>query len=92
VPGDERPVSIADGAHTVIRRLSPGLGPHDIPSGTVWYLAQQPSGQNCGSVVYNLDEFNQTTVESWVAGLRQILTSAVRKPDQDWRLLAGPAS
>jgi hypothetical protein len=55
VPGDEIPVPIADGAYTVIRRLSQGPEHHDIPSGTVWHLAQLPSGQNQGSVLYNLD-------------------------------------
>ena len=86
VPGDELPITIADGAYSVPRQLSQGPGHHDIPSGMVWNLAQVPSGQNCGGVLYNLDEFNESTVDDWVARLRHILTTAVRNPDQDWRL------
>jgi len=41
-------------------------------------------------VLFNLDEFDESTVASWGAELRQILTGAVREPDRDWRLLAGP--
>jgi uncharacterized protein (DUF2252 family) len=43
-------------------------------------------------VLFNLDEFDESTVAGWAAGLRRILASAVREPDRDWRLLAGPAS
>ena len=36
---------------------------------------------------YNLDEFEQSTVQGWSTGLKQILASAARDPDQDWRQL-----
>ena len=37
-------------------------------------------------MLFNLDEFDESTVAGWAADLRRILTSAVRDPDQDWRL------
>jgi hypothetical protein len=36
-------------------------------------------------------EFDESTVAGWGAGLQRILAGAVREPDPDWRLLAGPA-
>jgi hypothetical protein len=38
-------------------------------------------------VHFNLDEFEASTPEGWTAGLKRILASAVRDPDQDWRQL-----
>jgi uncharacterized protein (DUF2252 family) len=58
----------------------------------VWNLSVRPSGQLYGGVLFNLDEFDESTVAGWAAGLRRILAAAVREPDRDWRLLAGPAS
>jgi hypothetical protein len=43
-------------------------------------------------VPFKLDEFDEGTVQDRVAELRRILTGAVREPDRDRRLLAGPAS
>ena len=63
----------------------------DIPSGMVWNL-YQPSGELYGGVLFNLDEFDESTVAGWAAELQRILTGAVREPDRDWRLLAGPTS
>jgi hypothetical protein len=37
--------------------------------------------------LFNLDEFDESTVQGLTAGLRQVLTSAVDEPDRDWRLL-----
>jgi hypothetical protein len=91
-PGDDAVLPIADGARMVVRRLSQGPEHHDIPSGTVWNLSGELSGELWGGVLYNLDEFDESTVEGWAADLRRILTGAVREPDRDWRLLAGPAS
>jgi uncharacterized protein (DUF2252 family) len=42
-------------------------------------------------VLFNLDEFDESTVAGWTAELRRILAGAVREPARDWRLLAGPA-
>jgi condensation enzyme len=84
--------SIAEGARGVIDQTLQGSEVHDIPSGTVWNLSARPSGELNGDVLFNLDEFDESTVAGWAAGLRQILAGAVREPDRDWRLLAGPAS
>jgi condensation enzyme len=83
---------IAEGARTVTERALEGQEVHDIPSGTVWNLYPRPSGELDGEVLYNLDEFDESTVAGWTAGLRRILAGAVREPDRDWRQLAGPAS
>jgi hypothetical protein len=53
----------------------------------VWNLNVEPSGKLYGSVLFNQDEFDESTVQGWAADLRQILTSAVRNPDQDWTAL-----
>jgi len=61
---------------------------HDLPGGgTVWYLSVEPGGPLHGSVQFNLDEFEASTAQGWTAGLNQILASAVRDPDLDWRQL-----
>jgi hypothetical protein len=65
---------------------------HDIPSGTVWNLYAEPSGELHGSVLFNRDEFDESTVAGWAADLRRILAGAIREPDGDWRLLPGPSS
>src|SRR6266487_2552883 len=83
--------TIAGGAQVVSERLLQHEGVHDIPSGTVWNLSVKPSGELSGGVLFNLDEFDQSTVQHWSAQLRQILTRAIEDPDQDWRLLASPA-
>jgi condensation enzyme len=83
---------IADGARGVIDQTLQGSEVHDIPSGTVWNLSARQSGELNGDVLFNLDEFDESTVVGWAAGLRRILAGAVREPDRDWRLLAGPAA
>jgi condensation enzyme len=86
--GDDAALPIAEGARAVSRQALPGAAEHhDIPSGTVWNLYTEPSGGLNGSVLFNRDEFDEATVAGWSAGLRRILTGAVREPDQDWRLL-----
>jgi hypothetical protein len=89
-PDDYAVLPIAEGARTVSKQLSRGPEHHDIPSGTVWTLSAELSGELTGGVLFNLDEFDESTVQGWTAELRRILTGAVRDPDQDWRLLAGP--
>jgi condensation enzyme len=81
---------IAEGARGANARLSEGSEVHDIPSGVVWNLSVRPSGELYGGVLFNLDEFDESTVAGWGAELRRILTGAVRQPDRDWRLLARP--
>ena len=62
-------------------------GARDIPSGMVWNLDLPPSGALSGSVLFNRDEFDESTVAGWAADLRRILASAVHDPDQDWKTL-----
>jgi condensation enzyme len=90
--GDDPTFAIAEGARWASDRMLQGSEVRDIPSGMVWNLAPQPSGELNGGVLFNLDEFDESTVAGWSAGLRRILAGAVREPDRDWRLLAGPAS
>jgi NRPS condensation-like uncharacterized protein len=90
--GDDPVFPIAEGARAVSERLSQRSEHQDIPSGAVWYLSAEPSGELNGSVQFNLDEFDESTVAGWSAELRRILADAVREPDRDWRLLSGPAS
>jgi hypothetical protein len=53
----------------------------------VWYLGAQRDGTLSGGVHYNLDEFDESTAQSWSTGLKEILTKAVREPDKNWREL-----
>jgi condensation enzyme len=78
---------IADGAREVHQYLLEESRHHDIPTGLVWGLTPTPDGGICSGVLFNPDEFDESTVAGWAAGLRQILTSAVRDPDQDWKTL-----
>jgi condensation enzyme len=90
--GEDRTFTIAEGAQWAGDGTLEAEEVHDIPSGTVWNLTARASGELHGGVLFNRDEFDESTVAGWAAGLRQILADAVREPDQDWRLLAGPAS
>jgi non-ribosomal peptide synthetase component F len=83
----EMTLPIAEGAKEVREVLLEEEESSDIPSGTVWYLNTKPDGAVSGSVHYNLDEFEESTVKSWTAGFKRILASAVRDPSQDWRQL-----
>jgi hypothetical protein len=83
----EMTLPIAEGAKEIGEQLLEEAVSHDIPSGTMWYLSTQPDGALSGGVHFNLDEFEKSTAEGWTAGLKRILASAVRDPDQDWRRL-----
>jgi condensation enzyme len=78
---------IADGAREIHERLLQEPEHPDVPSGMVWNLDVMPSGALTGSVLFNLDEFDESTVAAWAADFRRILTGAVSAPDQDWRML-----
>jgi hypothetical protein len=81
---------IAEGAKGLDERLPQDAETetHDLPGGgTVWYLSMEPDGALHGLVQFNLDEFEASTAQGWTAGLKQILASAVRDPDLDWRQL-----
>ena len=86
-PYGELTLPIAEEAKEVGERLLQEAVTHDVPSGTVWNLGVEPSGEMNGGVLFNLDEFEESTVQGWTAGLKRILASAVRDPDQDWRQL-----
>ena len=60
---------------------------HGVPGGTEWYLGPASGGARYGGMHFNRDEFEESTVVSWSAGLTRILANAVRDPDQDWRQL-----
>jgi len=70
-----------------IRCLSRRNGSSRSTSGQHSGKSVEPSGSLCGSVLFNLDEFDDATVAGWAADLLRILTSAVSEPDRDWKLL-----
>jgi hypothetical protein len=85
---EDRVFPIAEGAREVeVLGHDDEDGQRDIPSGVVWNLDLPPSGALSGSVLFNLDEFDEVTVARWAAGLQRILTNAVCRPDQDWKTL-----
>ncbi len=61
-------------------------GQRNIPSGTVWF-ADWPSDGTLSGGMFNLEEFEESTVAGWTADLRRILASAVRDPGQNWKTL-----
>jgi condensation enzyme len=90
--GDENILPIAESSRDIGDWMVEGSEVHDIPTGVVWNLTMRPSGELRGGVLYNLDEFDASTVVGWAASLRRILAGAVREPDRDWRTLVGLAS
>jgi len=83
----EMTLPIAEGAKETDEVLLEETESSDILSGTEWHLTALPNGALSGGVHYNLDEFAASTVQSWTAGFKRILASAVRGPGQDWRQL-----
>jgi len=84
--GDALP--IAEGATGLPERQLQDEETHDLPGGgTVWYLSMAPDGAMHGLVQYNLDEFKASTVQGWTDEFKQIIASAVRDPNLDWRQL-----
>ena len=83
----EMTLPIAEGAKEIDEVLLEETKSSDIPSGTVWHMNTQPDGSVSGGVHFNLEEHEASTMEGWTAGLKRILASAVRDPDQDWRQL-----
>jgi hypothetical protein len=49
----------------------------EAEAGTIRYLDVTSSGELSSGVLFNLDEFDESTIEGWAADLQQILTSAV---------------
>ncbi len=83
----EMTLPIAEGAKEIDEVLLEEAESSDILGGTEWHLNTQPDGALSGAMHYNLDEFELSTVQGWSTGLKQILASAARDPDQDWRQL-----
>jgi condensation enzyme len=85
--GDELILPIGEEAREIEVRVLEDDGHRDVPSGMVWNLDLPSSGVLSSGVLFNLDEFNESTVAGWAAALARILASAVRDPDQDWKTL-----
>jgi len=84
---DDTDVPIAEGARKIYDRLEETSEPGDIPSGMVWNLSMMLTGELGGGVIFNPEEFDESTVAGWAAGLRRILAGAVADPDVDWKTL-----
>jgi non-ribosomal peptide synthetase component F len=78
---------IAEGAREIHERLLQEPEHPDIPTGMVWNLDVMPSGDLSAGVLYNLDEFDESTAAGWGADYRRIVTGGVSEPDSDWRTL-----
>jgi len=85
--GEELILPIADGARPIAVRWRDEDGPRDIPSGTVWFVDVPAAGALTGVVMFNLEEFDESTVVGWATDLQRILAGAVGDPDQDWKTL-----
>jgi hypothetical protein len=78
---------IAEGAREIHERLLQEPEHPDIPTGMVWNLDVMPTGALSGGVLFNPDEFDQSTAARWATDFRRILTSAASEPDKNWRTL-----
>lgn len=78
---------IADGAREERLHMLSESSHHDIPTGMVWGLTPTSGGSVSSGVLFNPDEFDESTAAGWAGDLRRILTNAVRDPDQDWKAL-----
>jgi len=85
--GQDLVFPIAEGARQIKVRWLEEDGQRDIPSGTVWFVDWPSDGTLSGGIMFNLEEFEESTVAGWTADLRRILASAVRDPDQSWKAL-----
>ncbi|HEY2552299.1 MAG TPA: hypothetical protein VGI64_17160, partial [Streptosporangiaceae bacterium] len=85
--GEDIVYPIAESAREISVSWLEDEGHRDIPSGTVWYLDLPPAGPVSCGIMFNLDEFDESTVTGWSASLHRILASAVGDPDQDWKAL-----
>jgi len=45
------------------------------------------SAEMFGSLEYNLDEFDASTIERWIADYGRLVAEAVADPDRPWRSL-----
>lgn len=87
-PSGDGTLPIADGADLIFKRKLPNSETSDIPSGLVWNMTVTSSGGMVGDVTYNLDEFDEQRVTSWVSDYNRMLLKLVSEPDREWRQLA----
>ncbi|MDQ2814646.1 MAG: condensation domain-containing protein [Actinomycetota bacterium] len=85
--GQDLVFPIAEGAREIAVRWLEEDGQRDIPSGTVWFVDWPSDGTLLGGIMFNPEEFQESTVAGWTAGLRRILATAARDPDQNWKTL-----
>jgi len=85
--GEDLIFPIAEGGREISVSWPEGEGHHDIPSGTVWFMDLPGTSALAGAVMFNPEEFEESTVAGWARDLGRILAGAVRDPDQDWKTL-----
>jgi len=57
------------------------------PGGVALGLSIRATGEMFGSLEYNLDEFDASTVADWIADYCRLVAEAVADPDRPWRSL-----
>ncbi len=85
--GEDVIYPIAEGARHISGREEEESANHDIPSGTVWSVSVEADGKLHGGIIFNREEFDESTVKGWSSSLLRILTGAVGDPDRDWKTL-----
>jgi hypothetical protein len=58
-----------------------------LPGGVTFNTGTVPSGELVGSLQFNPETFDETTVAGWVCDYCRILTTAMADPDREWELL-----
>ncbi|MEU7826729.1 condensation domain-containing protein [Catellatospora sp. NPDC049133] len=78
---------IGDGAVEIRERVLEPDQTGDMPFGSSWNLEVLPSGRFGGGILYNRDEFDESTIARWTDAYRRILDGAVADPGASWRQL-----
>jgi hypothetical protein len=85
---DDAEFAFADSAYEVrkgaVERESESM---DLADGFVWAMDLLPSGELTGTLRFNLDEFDEDTVNGWVSSYRRILSGGALDPDGEWKNL-----
>jgi condensation enzyme len=84
---DEADLLIGERSYEILERELPEPEHPDIPNGLVWNLVILPSGALSGGVLFNLDEFDESTIAQWVSDYQRVLTEAMNGPDREWKAL-----
>jgi len=91
-PGSATTFPIAEGAKGIDASIMQDAETHDLPGGgTVWYMSVQPDGPLHGSVQFNRDEFEASTVQGWTAGLKRIPGQRRPRPQPELEAPITPA-